>query len=527
MNGSVRPWAVSDLAVLTGREAAAFDAWAIREMDVPEVALMERAGSGAARLAQELWPDGPVLVLAGKGNNGGDALVAARCLYHWGRGVHVLSTAEGPADFPLLHGAPVAVTSTGSMDDAQLVRFIGERTAAPGLIVDGLLGTGIEGVPRGEAARVIRALATAREAGERADVLALDIPSGVDSNTGAAGGDVVEADLTVSFGQPKLGTLLHPGRAKAGRVVVLEIGFPPLPPERGPNRLLTPAWACRHRPERPPVTHKNRVGALTVVAGRPGMAGAAVLAARSALRCGAGYVRVVTHEKNREIVQTALPEAVFVDAADADAVSTALEASRAVAVGPAIGTDEQAAALLARVLESPLPRVVDADALTLLAGAPEMSRALRRDGTVVTPHPGEAARLLGDRGAEIEGDPLATLAALREVTGAVVVLKGAPSLVAGPDRMWIDTVGSSDLAVAGMGDTLTGAIGAFLAQGVVASHAAGLGLVTTGRAAARAALGAGLQAADVPDEIPHVLAEGPGERRLTLAGVLLDLDPAR
>jgi NAD(P)H-hydrate epimerase len=192
-----------------------------------------------------------------------------------------------------------------------------------------------------------------------------------------------------------------------------------------------------------------------------------------------------------------------------------------------MGTDEAAAALLSRVLESPVPRVVDADALTLLAGAPEMAGALRREGTVITPHPGEAARLLGDRGAEFEGEPLATLDALRELTGSVVLLKGAPSLVSGPDRMWVDTVGSSDLAVAGMGDTLTGAVGAFLAQGVDAPHAAGLGLVTTGRAAARAALGAGLQAADVPDQIPHVLSEGPGDPRLKLAGVLLDLDPPR
>lgn len=525
MNGSVRPWAVPDLAVLTGREAAAFDAWAIREKGVSEDALMERAGAAAARLIQELHPEGAVVVLAGKGNNGGDALVVARCLHNWGRAVEVIVTADRGADDALLHGAPVSLSASASMDDDELSRRLSGRPGA-GVVVDGLLGTGIDGAPRGEAARVIRLLESIPAFAGRTDVVSLDIPSGVDSDTGAAPGDAVTADLTASFGWPKLGTLLHPGRGRSGRVVVMEIGFPPLPPELGRRRLLTPAWAYPRRPRRPAVTHKNRVGALAVVAGRPGMAGAAVLAARSALRCGAGYVRIISHADNREIVQTALPEGVFVDARDADAVAAALEASRAVAVGPAMGTGQDAATLLARVLESHLPMVVDADALTLLAGAPEMSGALDRQGTVVTPHPGEASRLLGERAAEFENDPVGTLDALRELVGSVVLLKGTPSLVAGPEGTWVDCVGSSDLAVAGMGDTLTGAVGAFLAQGVQAQEAAGLALVTTGRAAARAALGAGLQAADVPERIPDVLVEGAGEPRLALAGVLLDLDPA-
>ncbi|HSG47665.1 MAG TPA: ADP/ATP-dependent (S)-NAD(P)H-hydrate dehydratase, partial [Longimicrobiales bacterium] len=233
------------------------------------------------------------------------------------------------------------------------------------------------------------------------------------------------------------------------------------------------------------------------------------------------------HAANREIVQSALPEAVFVDAADWGAVDEALAASRAVAVGPALGTGPEAAVLLARVLKADLPRVVDADALTLLSASPELRAAAVHAGAVVTPHPGEAARLLGRDVPESSSGRLEAVQALREATGAVVVLKGTPSLVLGSKGLLVDAVGSSDLAVAGMGDTLTGAIASFLGQGVAPTAAAGLGLVVTGRAAARAGMGPGLQAADVPEHLPAALAEGEGETDLRLPGVLLDLDPAR
>lgn len=528
MSPLVRPYAPADLPVVTGRQAAAFDALAIRSMGVPEAALMERAGAGAAALLMELAPRGSVLVLAGKGNNGGDALVVARCLRAWGREVELLLAADRPTGDPLLHGWDLRTRNAADLDDATLSALFAGALSGGGAVVDGVLGTGITGAPRGEAARVLSLLQSAR-GGSPTDgcVLALDIPSGVDADTGEAAGAVAAADVTVSFGWPKLGTLLHPGRALAGRQVTLEIGFPPLPGDLAAARLLTPGWARAHRPVRPPVTHKNRVGAVAVVAGRPGMAGAAILAARAALRSGAGYVRVVSSGANREIIQSALPEAVFVDASDPDAVDEALAASRAVAVGPGLGTGAEAADLLARVLSADLPRVVDADALTLLSGSPELRDAAAHPGAVVTPHPGEAARLLGRAAPESAGQRLEALRALRDATGAVVVLKGTPSLVLGPGGLLVDAVGTSDLAVAGMGDTLTGSIVAFLGQGVEPTAAAGLGLVATGRAAARAGMGPGLQAADVPEHLPAALAEGGGETDLCLPGVRLDLDPAR
>lgn len=528
VSSPVRPYALADLPILTGRQAADFDALAMGEMGVPEAALMERAGTGAATLVMEVAPRGAILVLVGKGNNGGDALVVARCLRAWGRDVELLLTAHRPGSEPLLHGWDLPIRKAAEMDGAHLSSLLAGALSGEGAVVDGVLGTGITGAPRGEAERVLSLLQAARDASSGdTRLVALDIPSGVDADTGDAPGAVAAADVTVSFGWPKLGTLLHPGRGYAGRQVTLEIGFPPLPASVPAARLLTPAWARAHRPIRSPVTHKNRVGAVAVVAGRPGMAGAAVLSARAALRAGAGYVRVVSHDANREIVQSALPEAVFVDASDPGAVADALAASRAVAVGPGMGTDPQAVALLARVLEADIPRVVDADALTLLSASPDLRRAAAHPGTVVTPHPGEAARLLGRGAPESSRDRLEAVQELREAMGAVVLLKGTPSLVLGPRGLLVDAVGSSDLAVAGMGDTLTGAIASFLGQGVSATEAAGLGLVVTGRAAARSGMGPGLQAADVPEHLPQALAEGAGETDLRLPGVLLDLDPAR
>jgi len=523
----VRPFAVPDLQVVSGTVSAALDRRAIHDLGVPQAALMERAGSGAAALVHEVAPDGPVLVLAGKGNNGGDALVAARALRAWGRRVRLLLTAPRQANDPLLHGWEIPALRSWEMSDQALRDLLAGALDGVGVVVDGVLGTGIHGAPRDEAARVVSALPEAGEpAGKAGHIVSLDIPSGVDADTGAAPGPSVKAHLTVAFGWPKLGTLLHPGRARAGRLVTLEIGFPPFPEGHEAGMVLSPGWAAARRPVRSPVTHKNAVGALAVVAGRPGMAGAAVLAGRAALRTGAGYVRLVTHAENREIVQAALPEAVFVDAGDPHAVDEALAASRAVAVGPAMGTDDAAAALLGRVLDSPLPRVLDADALSLLAASPALMEAASAAPAVITPHPGEAARILGGEG-PIQSDLVGVARALGLRTGCVVLLKGTPSVVLGPSGFHVDTVGSSDLAVAGMGDVLTGTVGAFLAQGCPDEVAAGLGLVSTGRAAARAGMGPGLQSADVPEHLPGALAEGGGETDLRVPGVLMDLDPAR
>jgi NAD(P)H-hydrate epimerase len=363
-------------------------------------------------------------------------------------------------------------------------------------------------------------------------VLAIDIPSGVDGATGAAPGESVRAEVTVSFGAPKLGCLLHPGRGRAGRVIAVEIGFPPMPMDAASAAVITPEWARAHVPARGLDTHKNAVGRLVVVAGRPGMAGAAVLCVRAALRTGAGLVQVCSAPGNREVLQGAVPEAIWLDPDDTGALDHALEQASAVAVGPGLGTGPDGEALLARALRvGTTPVVVDADGLNLLAagrGGSPRDAAVRRP-LLLTPHPGEMGRLRDLTGEEIAADRPSVARRAAEDFGCALLLKGAPSLVAAPGApTLVDTQGSSDLATAGLGDVLTGVAGALLAQGLAPREAGALALHLSGRAARLAGRGRGLTPSDVVRWLPDALTErGPAEDRLGLPFVVFDLDRAR
>jgi NAD(P)H-hydrate epimerase len=372
-------------------------------------------------------------------------------------------------------------------------------------------------------------------------IVALDVPSGVDAETGRVPGEAVEADLTVAFGAPKLGTMLYPARGLAGRIVAVEIGFPPLGAARPRARLVTPGWAYEWRPRRPAVTHKKAEGRLLVLAGSPGVAGAAVLAARGALRAGAGYVRVASHPDNREVIQRSVPEAIFVDVADEAALDQVAGDSDALAPGPGMGTDTGAATRLDRLLACGRFSAVllDADALTLLGagGLPAfggVGGATSRQ-YLLTPHPGELARLGADP-EEVRADPLAACVREARRRDAVVLLKGRPSVVSDPadgSPLWVSGSGSSDLARAGMGDVLTGVAGAFLARGAAPVEAACLALHYTGRAAALANLGDALLPTDVAEHLGVAFQEPPlgiselAGSTLGLPFVTLDLDPAR
>ena len=487
----------------TAGQAAAFDRLAIRERGVPEPALMENAGRQAALIIDHLYPRGPVVALVGSGNNGGDALVCLRALAAWGRPVAAVMVGRRPDPDPVLHAWDLPTVAFGPDDDA--TDALGRPLERSAVVVDGLLGTGIRGAPRGRYADVI---GVANRAG--LPRVALDTPSGVDGTSGEVPGASIRASLTIAFGWPKLGTMLHPGRAHCGRIVAVEIGFPPGVAGDTDEwaELATPGWAALRLPRRPPLTHKNAVGSLAVVAGSA-MPGAAVLAARAAFRAGAGLVRVCSSRLAGDAVGE-VPEAVFVDAADPEALSEAVRASEAVAMGPGLGTGEAAARQLGVVLAArgERPVVVDADALTLLArGAHGGISALEGAGAVVTPHPGEMSRLAGRSVAEIQADRAGTARGFAAAHGLVTLLKGAPSLVADPGgRLLVSTTAhTSALAVAGMGDVLTGAAGSFLAQGSDPLDACGLALHVTGRAAAESSLGAALTPSDVVDGMGAVL----------------------
>jgi ADP-dependent NAD(P)H-hydrate dehydratase / NAD(P)H-hydrate epimerase len=500
--------------VPTGSEAAAFDEWAQGEVGVHGSVLMESAGRAAADALERLHPRGRIAVLAGPGNNGGDAVVLARTLALRGRPVHLFVLGPRSDPDPLLHGWTVPRTKVGEggLEPSTLGAF--------DLIVDGLLGTGIRGAPRPPHARLIEAA----NAAER-EVVALDIPSGVDGDSGAIPGEAIRAGVTLAFGAPKLGSLLHPGRSAAGRIVAMEIGFPPWPEDAASAALITPGWATRARPRRRPVTHKNSAGRLLLLAGSEEFGGATVLSARAALRAGVGFLRVATPPVLRELLQGSVPEAVWVDAGSEDALASAVEASDAVAAGPGLGGGAGALRAVEIVLATLSERklLLDADALSVLSPGTEEWRAR----ALLTPHPGEAGRLLDRSPRQVASHAPEHVRLLARRYGTAVLLKGTPSLVAPADAegpLLVSASGSSDLARAGMGDVLSGVAGAFLARGAGPFEAAGLGLHHTGRAAARAGKGEGLLPSDVIRELGATLSEsGDGERGVDLPSVLLDL----
>lgn len=511
----------------TAAQAARFDRISMDELGVPEPALMENAGRQAALIIDRLFPEGTVVALVGSGNNGGDALVCLRALAAWGRRVAAVLVEERPKADPVLHGWALPASVFDPERPGAPEQLAGRLDRAA-VVVDGLLGTGIRGAPRSLHARAIRAANRTPGA-----VVALDTPSGVDGTSGRVPGEAVRADVTIAFGWPKLGTLLNPGRQRCGRIVAVEIGFPPGDHEDW-ARLITPGWASEMLPRRGAVTHKNKVGALAIVAGSA-MPGAAVLAARAAFRCGAGLVRVCASLPAREVIAE-VPEAIFVDARDVGALAAAVAQCDAVALGPGLGTGSEAAHQVETVLAARegCPAVIDADALTLVArGAGGGSGAAGRPRTdtagriVVTPHPGEMARLVAASTRAVQEDRVGTARRFAASRGFVTLLKGAPSLVAEPGGgLLVSTHETpSVLAVAGMGDVLTGAIGSFLAQGADPSAAAGLALHVTGVAASRDGLGASLMPSDVIEAIPAALSgtgRGPASTDLPFPFVTFD-----
>lgn len=480
------------------------DRRAIQELGVPGVVLMENAGRAVVEEIGARW--GPlkglrVHVVCGTGNNGGDGFVAARhlCL----AGAEVRCSLAGEA--ARVRGDALTMLRLVDPDLLGPVDGVG----AAQVVVDAVLGTGVSGPPRGEAAE---AIALIRRAG--VPVVAVDVPSGVDADTGAVAGEAVQADLTVTFGYPKRGLLLHPGAAHVGELVVRDIGFDWSRLDV-PSRwcLLTGERVSGWLPPRPAAAHKGDFGRLIVIGGSRGMTGAPTLAARAALRMGVGLVRVACPGEVEPIVSMGLTEAMTAPLHDWSVaeVSSHLEWADAVAAGPGLGAEgwmpERTLELL-RGCRRPL--VLDADGLNALAASGGTMKD-RAGPTVLTPHPGEAARLLGVPVEEVQRDRPAAALELARRHGCVVVLKGAGTLVAEggeTGRVGVCRLGNSGMATAGSGDVLTGAIGALLAAGEGAFEAACAGVYLHAWAGDRAALeigGQGLLAGDIADRLPAAI----------------------
>lgn len=491
-----------------------WDKRAIQVAGISERTLIETAARAAASVVHQLHPTGRIVAAVGAGNNGADALVLLRVLRAWGREV-IAVLADGVQAKPeLLHGWDVELVGTGEAE-----RIF--RDSA--VIVDGLLGTGGTGAPRPPQAALIETIGRAGR-----PVIALDGPSGVDLTSGAISGPAIRADLTVTFGAPKRGLLLFPGRAHAGRIIAFEVGFPPLAPDEHSAALITPDWARRHLPRISPNAYKGELGTVAIVAGHPGMAGAALLAGLGAGRAGAGKIELVSVPENREILQVAIPEALFVER-ESEGLEGLLERAGSVVAGPGMGTDDEDLAVLRWVVATgDAPLLLDADALTLLARTPDLLKESSRP-VLLTPHPGEMSRLLGVDTRAITADPFRFAGEAAERWGCPVLLKGSPALVAAPGKATlINVAGHSGIATGGMGDVLAGVAGALLAQGASPRAALALALFYAGRAAEIAGRERSLLPRDVTEALPAALADpGTAASPMALPGVILDLPPAR
>jgi len=497
MRGTCESWRLGAEIVWlpSASEMSVLDRDAVASGAITERTLIEVAGREVARCVQAHWPDGRVVALAGRGHNGADALVALRTLRAWGRDVRAILASGTPPDPDVLIGSDISLEPADNLSDA---------CAGSAVALDGVLGTGVTGAPREPQASLIEHLN-----GIGIPIVAVDGPSGADFTTGAVAGACVRADLTVSLGWPNLGLLRHPARAWCGRIECVEIGFPPPAGPMG-ARAITGRWVARTLIARAPDAHKGTAGYLALIAGQEGMAGAAVLGARAALRGGVGILKVVGAPGNREIIQRAAPGAIFVPWEDDAGLSAVVKWAGALAVGPGLGRSERRRELVERVLSSreERPVVLDADGLSVFEGDIERLANFLGPADVVTPHPGELARLSGQALAEILADPPRVARDAADRLGCVVVLKGAPSFVAEAGApLRVSTTGGPEVAAGGTGDVLTGLIGAYLAAGMTAADAASAALFLTGIAAGRSPEPAGHLAADIPDRLPAVRSE--------------------
>ncbi len=460
-------------------EMSAVDAAAIRA-GLPGAALMESAGRETAREIRRRWPrPGRALVLVGGGNNGGDGLVVARHLAEAGWEVELRLFVDpdrlsGDAALQWRLVEPMDLPWRRIRDREEPL----DPTGAT-LVVDALLGTGLKGDVREPMRSAIEAVGASA-----APVVAVDTPSGLDGATGRVRGAASKATVTITYGFPKPGLLLAEGPAHVGRLVAVTLGYPPAALEAAgpaPLRWTTLEAARQALPPRRHDDHKGDAGRLLVVAGSERYRGAAVLTATAALRSGVGLCVVATPAPVAEFLLAQMPEAIAValpvtrtgalTARSVDEVARASDEADAVAVGPGLTTGRHVRELVEVALAAPVPAVVDADALNVLASDP---RPVRRDpATVLTPHPGELGRWSGREAAEVDGARVGAARDAAHEHGCRVVLKGSPTVVADPaGETFLNLTGNPGLATGGSGDVLTGLLASLLAQGVSASLAA-------------------------------------------------------
>jgi hydroxyethylthiazole kinase-like uncharacterized protein yjeF len=478
----------------TVAQVRALDRYAIETLGVPDYTLMKRAGEAALRVLRARWPAARrIVIVCGGGNNGGDGYVLARFARAAGLTVSVLSAV--PVE--MLRGAAQQAAQDFKASGGQVRPFVAALLSEGEIIVDGLLGTGLTSPVRSETAEIIEAI----NAAER-PVFALDVPSGLDSDRGAPLGAAVRAASTVCFVGLKLGLFLGDGPDFAGSVFFddLEVTPPAVPEFRPRLERIVESEVSAALPPRARAANKGDFGRVLLVGSGPGMAGASRLAGEACLRVGAGLVTVAMAPDNLIAIAAGCPELICHAVTRAEELDGLLKSADVVAIGPGLGRTDWARALWDRVLRTDKPLVVDADALNLLAESPR-----RHARWILTPHPGEAGRLLGTSAAAVQSDRLAALDTLVERYGGTVVLKGAGTLVAtAGDTPGICERGNPGMATAGAGDVLTGTIAGILAQCRDPARAARIGVwvhAMAGDSAARSGGERGLIAGDIAREL--------------------------
>jgi len=470
----MRPLPIEIYSVATVRE---IDRTAIEDEGIPGYTLMTRAGAAAVRAAREHFPETTRWqVICGAGNNAGDGYVVARLAAQDGIVVSVLALVDPES----LTGDAATAYGDFAAEGGVVMPWEGTLDHEAGLLVDALLGSGLERDVSGEFARAVTAINK-----HPASVMALDIPTGVHGDTGQVMGSAVAADLTVTFVGLKSGLFAGEGAELSGTIVFdgLEVPEHCRPHDEALCRRISSRVLRRCLKKRPRGAHKGDFGHVLIVGGGEGMPGAVRLAGEAALRTGAGLVSIATHPSHATVIAGSRPELMSHGIEDAAALAPLLERATAIAFGPGLGTSEWARQLYEAVSALELPCVWDADALNLLAESPAASE--RR---IITPHPGEAGRLLGEETATVQDDRRAALDALKNKYGGVVVLKGANTLVTSKKKVpWLCTAGNPGMASPGMGDVLTGIIAALLAQGLGKEASAVVGVEAHARAGDRAA----------------------------------------
>lgn len=513
------------MRIVTAEEMRALDKAAIEDYGISGLVLMENAGRQAVELIRNVLGEvrGKVVtIFIGKGNNGGDGLVMARHLLNMGAEVKVLSMAnleeisgDAAVNLDIWRKMDQKVFSLHQGDGINIVKLVLMNTD---MIVDAIYGTGFKGSVTEKAGRVIEALN-----GSGKSILAVDIPSGLEADTGRVNGVCIRADYTVTFGLPKLGLILEPGASYTGQLTVADISIPAALVEKtASQRFLTTAELVKKwLPARPNLAHKGSFGRVLIVAGSRGMTGAACLTGESSLRAGAGLVTVAVPETLHQVMEEKLTEVMTAPLPDTgkgslskgarQRILSLLENADVLAMGPGLSQAAEAVALVKELLPNvKIPCVLDADALNSLAGSGDILRKMQAP-VVITPHPGEMGRLLGMTTRGIQEDRIAAAAKAAGKWRVTALLKGARTVVAAPDgAVFINPTGNPGMATAGSGDVLTGVVASLMAQGMEATRAAAAGAYIHGLAGDLAAKEKGMMgmiAGDILSALPAAARE--------------------